>query len=49
MAITTKKPFIFTQEHRYHGEPVSSSSSAQLPAAGVHKLVLASTYYLAGP
>jgi hypothetical protein len=49
MAITTKKPFIFTQEQRFYGEPASSSSVDQLPAAGVHKLVLASTYTLAGP
>ena len=49
MAITTKKPFLFTREHKYNGEPVSSSSAAQLANNGVHKLVLASTYTLQGP
>jgi hypothetical protein len=49
MAITTKKPFIYTMAHKYNGEPNSSSSSAQLAPNGVHKLVTASTYTLAGP
>jgi hypothetical protein len=49
MAITTKKPFIYTQEHKYHGELASSSSTNTIPANGVTKLHLASTYNLAGP
>jgi hypothetical protein len=49
MAITTKKPFIYSMANKYNGEPNSSSSSAQLAPNGVHKLVLASTYTLAGP
>jgi hypothetical protein len=53
MAITTKKPFVFTQEYRYHGEPASSaggsSTAPVLANNGVHNLVAASTYFLQGP
>jgi hypothetical protein len=49
MAITTKKPFIYTKESKFHGEPVSSSSVSQLARNGIHKLVAASTYTLQGP
>jgi hypothetical protein len=53
MAITTRKPFVYTQECRYHGEPPSSAAgSSTAPAlvnSGVHKLVLASTYVLQRP
>jgi hypothetical protein len=52
MAITTKKSFIYTQESRYHGEPASAPGASTAPVLannGVHKLVLASTYYLAPP
>jgi hypothetical protein len=53
MAITTKKPFLYTQEARFHGEPATSAAGSStapvLANCGVHKLVLASTYYLAPP
>jgi hypothetical protein len=49
MAYEAKKPFMYTQEHRFHGAPVSSSSVAYLTNAGVHKFEAASTYTLAGP
>jgi hypothetical protein len=53
MAITTKKPFVYTQEYRYHGEPASSapgsSTAPVLVNNGIHRLVVASTYFLQGP
>jgi hypothetical protein len=53
MAITTKKPFIYTQAHKYHGEPATSaggsSTAPVLANNGVHNLVAASTYFLEGP
>jgi hypothetical protein len=53
MAYEAKKPFVFTQEARFYGEPLSSAAgSSTAPALvpnGVHKLVAASTYVMGPP
>jgi hypothetical protein len=49
MAPTYKKTFVYSGEHKYHGELASSSSSTKIPNSGVHKITAASTYKLEGP
>jgi hypothetical protein len=53
MAYEHKKPFIFTQEAKFYGEPLSSapgsSTAPALAPNGVHKLVAASTYVMGPP
>lgn len=53
MAYEHKKPFIFTGEAKFWGEPLSSapgsSTAPALAPNGVHKLVAASTYVMGPP
>jgi hypothetical protein len=49
MAQTFKKTFIYSGEHKYHGELASSSSTNVIPNSGVTKIISASSYVLQGP
>jgi hypothetical protein len=45
----SRKPFIYTQEHKMLGTLPSSSSTNTIPNNGVTQIHLASTYNLQGP